>query len=89
MHYMYWEHINMKYVFFALVALFLTACEDAYRYPCQDPDNWELKQCKKPYCSANGTCPEDLSVYEKKESKVAQPETQKPLLDNKKGACKC
>jgi hypothetical protein len=36
-----------------------------YRYPCQNPDNWEHKVCKKPYCSANGTCPEDLTPYEK------------------------
>jgi hypothetical protein len=36
-----------------------------YRYPCQNPDNWEHKVCKRPYCSANGTCPEDLTPYEK------------------------
>ena len=36
-----------------------------YRYPCQNPDNWEHKVCKKPYCSANGTCPEDLTPYER------------------------
>jgi hypothetical protein len=43
----------------------LFACEERYRYPCQDPRNWEDEQCKKPYCSANGTCPEDLKHYEK------------------------
>ena len=44
----------------------LTGCEERYRYPCQDPEHWDEKQCKKPFCSANGTCPEDLTHYEKK-----------------------
>lgn len=55
----------MKYLLL-LTLLFLASCSDGYRYPCQDPDNWEKKECKKPYCSANGTCPEDLTNYEKK-----------------------
>jgi hypothetical protein len=48
-----------------LLSLLLVSCSDMYRYPCQNPDNWEHKVCKKPYCSANGTCPEDLTPYEK------------------------
>jgi hypothetical protein len=47
------------------ISLLLAGCSDMYRYPCQNPDNWEHKVCKKPYCSANGTCPEDLTPYEK------------------------
>jgi hypothetical protein len=43
----------------------LIGCEERYRYPCQDPENWNEKICQKPYCSANGTCPEDLTHYEK------------------------
>jgi len=49
----------------ALLTLLLASCSDIYRYPCQNPDNWEHKVCKKPYCSANGTCPEDLTPYER------------------------
>lgn len=48
-----------------LLTLLLAGCSDMYRYPCQNPDNWEHKVCKKPYCSANGTCPEDLTPYER------------------------
>jgi len=48
-----------------VISLLLGSCSDVYRYPCQSPDNWEHKVCKKPYCSANGTCPEDLTSYEK------------------------
>ena len=54
----------MKYLAFLLLPL-LVACEENYRYPCQDPDNWDKKMCQKPYCSANGTCPEDLRHYER------------------------
>jgi len=54
----------MKYLpLLMLVALM--GCEERYRYPCQDPANWNEEFCKKPICSANGTCPEDLTPYEK------------------------
>lgn len=76
----------MKYLVFLLVPL-LFACSENYRYPCQDPDNWDTKQCKKPYCSANGTCPEDLTPYEK--DKVGQPPGNNvPQSVSKKGDCK-
>jgi hypothetical protein len=47
---------------FALIFL-LTGCgyDGHYRYPCQDPANWESAECKPPICTANGACPEDLS----------------------------
>lgn len=49
----------------ATSVLILAGCEERYRYPCQNPENWENKYCQKPFCSANGTCPEDLKHYEK------------------------
>lgn len=52
-----------------LLVLLLSSCSDMYRYPCQNPDNWDHKVCKKPYCNANGTCPEDLTPYEKNSTK--------------------
>ena len=59
------EHNAMRYILLLLLPLTLFACEERYRYPCQDPENWGEKQCQKPFCSANGTCPEDLKHYEK------------------------
>lgn len=73
----------MKYVLFLLISL-LAACEERYRYPCQDPENWEQKQCKKPFCSANGTCPEDLQHYEK-DKKITSPQVEQVPS---KGGCK-
>jgi len=77
----------MKY--FALVFLFLlSACSENYRYPCQDPDNWENKECKKPYCSANGTCPEDLTPYEKDKVGGQTGNSFVPQQAPRKGECK-
>jgi len=46
----------------ALTAL-LSGCtyDGSYRYPCQDPANWETAECKPPVCTVNKTCPEDLN----------------------------
>jgi hypothetical protein len=76
----------MKYAFFILAALLLTGCDERYRYPCQDPENWDKQECKKPWCSANGTCPEDLTHYEKKNlNGLPMPPQQN---DIKRGDCK-
>ena len=78
----------MKYLSLLILLPLLVACEENYRYPCQDPDNWEKKECQKPYCSANGTCPEDLTPYEK--DKVGQPPGNAfaPVPAPRKGDCK-
>jgi hypothetical protein len=46
----------------------LAACEDRYRYACQNPDNFALAECQKPRCLFTQTCPEYLvaPVLEKK-----------------------
>ena len=46
----------------ALLGLLLSGCgyDGHYRYPCQDPANWEKAECKPPLCTAAGACPEDL-----------------------------
>jgi predicted small lipoprotein YifL len=31
-----------------------------YRYPCQNPDNWEKAECNPPICEASGTCTKDM-----------------------------
>ncbi len=70
----------MKYLVLLLLPL-IVACQERYRYPCQDPENWNEKMCQKPYCSANGTCPEDLRHYEKVDSN-------KPKQNTCSGSCK-
>ncbi len=53
-----------KTVIMILMAFLMTGCEDRFRYPCQDPKNWELAECKPPICTATGTCPEQLNKLE-------------------------
>jgi hypothetical protein len=48
-----------------VLALMLTGCgkytfEDVYRYPCQDPANWESPDCQPPNCEAYGVCTKDV-----------------------------
>ena len=54
----------MKYL---VLLLALMGCDQYYRYPCQDPDNWDSKQCKKPLCEVNRDCPELIFKSEKSE----------------------
>jgi len=49
-----------KLIMVAGIIFFLSACEDRYRYTCQNPDNFELKECQKPRCLFTQTCPEYL-----------------------------
>lgn len=40
--------------------LLLAGCDSRYRYPCQNPDNWDKAYCKKPYCEVSRDCPEHI-----------------------------
>ena len=40
-----------------LMALF---AGDRFRYPCQNPDNWDKDMCKKPWCEISKSCPEHI-----------------------------
>ena len=33
---------------------------DRFRYPCQDPTNWDKDFCKMPICDVTRTCPEHI-----------------------------
>lgn len=33
---------------------------DRFRYPCQDPANWDKDICKLPLCDVTRTCPEHI-----------------------------
>ena len=52
----------LRIIGIALLGLVLTGCgyDGHYRYPCQDPANWDKKSCKPPICTVSGACPEDL-----------------------------
>jgi hypothetical protein len=33
---------------------------DRFRYPCQDPANWDKDICKLPHCDVTRTCPSHI-----------------------------
>jgi hypothetical protein len=40
--------------------LMISACESHYRYPCQDPKNWDKVECNNEVCRAEGECTSDV-----------------------------
>ena len=51
----------MKKIALILVILSsLAACEDRYRYFCQDPKNFSAKRCQRPDCLFTQDCPDYL-----------------------------
>jgi hypothetical protein len=34
--------------------------EERFRYPCQDPGNWDKEICQKPLCDVTRSCPEHI-----------------------------
>jgi len=64
------EANDMKAVILALLLSLVAGCSDHYRYPCQDPTNWDSKECQRPICEAEGVCPDQLLGREITESKI-------------------
>jgi len=60
----------MRYA--VVLLLLLVACEDRYRYYCQDPKNFSAKRCQRPDCLFTQDCPDYLvaPVLEKQSVQV-------------------
>ena len=44
-----------------LLPLWLATCsKEEFRYPCQNPANWDKDFCKMPLCDVTRTCPEHI-----------------------------
>ena len=58
--------INDRKLFLSLIVLLVLPLSlaifggDRYRYPCQDPANWDKDICKFPKCDVTRTCPEHV-----------------------------
>lgn len=67
----------MKAAALALLLL-LAACQEHYRYPCQNPDNFIKPECQKPKCLFTQMCPEYLvaPILEKQVNGQQQPQPQ-------------
>jgi len=55
-----------KHLFLGGIALILLPLSlaffggDRFRYPCQDPENWDKPICQKPACDVTRTCVEHV-----------------------------
>lgn len=62
-----------------VLPLGLAMCsEDRFRYPCQNPLNWDKDVCKKPMCDVTRTCPEHVFKGQR-DPKLGMPDDQKPI----------
>jgi hypothetical protein len=62
-------------VLILLSSLLLVACEDRYRYTCQNPDAFQSPECQKPRCQFTQTCPEYLVAPVLENKVVNQPQS--------------
>ena len=67
-------------LYIVLIAGLLSGCQDRYRYPCQNPDNFYKAECQKPKCQFTQMCPEYLvaPILEKQISGQQQPPQDPP-----------
>ena len=56
------DHKLVKYLLILLaLPIGMAMCSgDRFRYPCQDPNNWDKDICKMPLCDVTRTCPEHI-----------------------------
>jgi len=43
-----------------LLLLGAMGCQDRFRYPCMDKNNWSKEECQRPMCAITQTCPDQL-----------------------------
>ena len=80
--------MNDKHLMWALAVLLLIPIgfsmmsRESFRYPCQNPANWDKDICKMPLCDVNRTCLDHISKGQRdprlgppKEGEVAKPAT--------------
>jgi hypothetical protein len=71
-----------------LLPLGMAMCSgDRFRYPCQDPTNWDKDMCKVPICDVTRTCPEQIFKGQR-DPKGLVNTTPAPTPTTPAGACK-
>lgn len=58
-------HNDLKLFKWVIILLMLPLAlaffgKESFRYPCQDPSNWDKDFCKIPICDVTRTCPEHI-----------------------------
>lgn len=68
----------MRLTLLLLVVWLMAACEDRYRYPCQNPDNFAKAECQRPKCLFTQQCPDYLVAPVLEKQTNAQQQTPEP-----------
>jgi hypothetical protein len=64
--------------------------KDRFRYPCQDPANWDKDICKMPICDVRRECPEHIFKGQRDPRlgpPTDQPATSKPVASTQGANC--
>jgi len=87
----------MKTLIAIVSVVLLSACgkgagDPRFRYPCQDPANWDEPVCQKPRCEVLRECPEHVLNGRSKSMSIPENytpsyEQQKPTV-TPKGECR-
>jgi hypothetical protein len=74
------DHRLIKWLFLILfIPVGLAMCSgDRFRYPCQDPKNWDKPMCKYPVCDVTRTCPEQIFKGQR-DPRLGPPEITQPM----------
>jgi hypothetical protein len=74
-----------KYLFLLLLLpLIMAYCSgDRFRYPCQDPDNWDKEICKMPRCDVTRTCPDHIFKGQR-DPRLGPPKESQNVLEEQK-----
>ena len=73
----------MRYAIVLL--LLLVACDDRYRYFCQDPKNFSAKRCQRPDCLFSQDCPDYLVAPVLEKQIVQPPQVPTPTASDSRG----
>ena len=52
--------LSLLAVLLIIPIAFAFLSKESFRYPCQDPANWDKQICKLPTCDVTRTCPEHI-----------------------------
>jgi hypothetical protein len=80
--------LSLLAVLLVIPIAFAFLSKESFRYPCQNPDNWEKAICQKPACDVTRTCPEHVFKGQRDPRLGPAPEAQNILAQQElsKGA---
>ena len=80
--------LSLLAVLLIIPIAFAFSSKESFRYPCQDPNNWDKELCKLPTCDVTRTCPEHVFKGQRDPRLGPAPEAQNILAQQElsKGA---